>query len=148
MKNANTNIEMISILLVDDDPEDVELTLEVMKMNKVQLKVEVAKNGLEALEVLNRHANNGVSNLPDLILLDLNMPKMNGLEVLEHIKKDRKLKRIPVVVLTTSKSETDISKSYESGVSCFITKPVGLNEFQDVVEAINNFWFTVVKFPE
>ena len=141
------DIKLIKVLLVEDDPEDVELTLEVMQMAKIKLDISVASDGVDALEHLEKKYNEDKNLLPDLILLDLNMPRMNGHEVLNHLKEDPRYKRIPVVVLTTSKSETDITKSYEEGVSCFITKPVGLREFQEVVEAINAFWFTVVKLP-
>ena len=138
----------IKVLLVDDDPEDIELTMEVMKMTNLTLNIDAAKDGIEALEYLEQAASKKNQELPDLILLDLNMPRMNGHEVLERIKKHKDFMKIPVVILTTSKSETDIAGSYERGVSCYITKPVGLSEFQQVVEAINNFWFTVVRFPE
>jgi len=137
----------IHVLLVDDDPEDIELTLEVLEMAKMKLKVSTASDGVEALEFLNNCKNDQSVEFPDLILLDLNMPRMNGHETLTEIKKDALLKRIPIVVLTTSRSETDIEKTYAEGVSCYVTKPVGLKEFQSVVEAVNNFWFTVVKFP-
>ncbi len=140
--------KLIHVLLVDDDQEDLDLTLEVMEMTKMKLNIEVAKDGVEAVDYLNKVAAIDVRNLPDLILLDLNMPRMSGHEVLEFIKGHDTFKKIPVVILTTSKSEADIASSYAAGVSCFVTKPVGLKEFQTVVEAVNNFWFTVVKFPE
>lgn len=140
-------MKMIKVLLVEDDPEDVELTMEVMQMTKMKLDIEVASDGVEALEMLNETYKTDKTELPDIILLDLNMPRMNGHELLMTLKKDERFRKIPVVILTTSKSEADITKSYEEGVSCFITKPVGLTEFQSVVEAINSFWFTVVKLP-
>ena len=140
--------ELIKVLLVDDDPEDVELTMEVLEMAKMKLNVQVKSDGVETMEYLDRCLNDQPDNLPDLVLLDLNMPRMNGHEVLQEMKQHEKLKRIPVVVLTTSSSETDIQQSYSNGVSCFVTKPVGLEAFQKVVEAVNTFWFTVVKFPE
>lgn len=143
----DSKFKLIKVLLVEDDPEDVELTMEVMNMTKISLDIDVAKDGIEALEKLDQYHSDNPLNLPDLVLLDLNMPRMNGHEVLQKIKADVRFRKIPVVILTTSKAEADITKSYEEGVSCYITKPVGLKEFQDVVEAINSFWFTVVKLP-
>ncbi|MDX1284002.1 MAG: response regulator [Draconibacterium sp.] len=142
------NLDLIKVLLVDDDPEDIDLTMEVMEMTKIKVEVEVASDGIEAMDYLNKVADNGSIRLPDLILLDLNMPRMNGHEVLENLKADDRFKQIPVVILTTSKSENDIFKSYYNGVSCFISKPVGLSQFQEVVEAINSFWFTIVRLPK
>ncbi len=137
--------KLIKAMLVEDDPEDVELTLEVLQMTNLKLNIEVASDGVEALEKLNLAYKTDPEQLPDIILLDLNMPRMNGHELLEKLKEDSRFKKIPVVILTTSNSEKDITKSYEEGVSCYITKPVGLAEFQEVVKAINSFWFTVVK---
>jgi len=144
----DNELKLINVLLVDDDQEDLDLTLEVLEMTKMKLKIDIAKDGVEAVDFLNKVNSDDKRQLPDLILLDLNMPRMNGHEVLQYIKGDNRFKHIPVVILTTSKSETDIANSYSAGVSCFVTKPVGLKEFQTVVEAVNNFWFTVVKFPE
>lgn len=143
MNEAN---KPIKVLLVDDDPEDVDLTLEVMELSKLKLDINIARDGIEAVEFLEKQVKEELA-LPDLILLDLNMPRMNGHEVLSQLKSDKQLCRIPVVVLTTSSSDEDILKSYSTGVSCYVTKPVGLKEFSSVVEAVNNFWFTVVKFP-
>ena len=142
------DLKLINVLLVDDDQEDLDLTLEVLEMTKMKLNIEIARDGVEAVEYLNKVYDEEKRKLPDLILLDLNMPRMSGHEVLQYIKGNERFRTIPVVVLTTSKSETDIANSYAAGVSCFVTKPVGLKEFQIVVEAVNNFWFTVVKFPE
>lgn len=140
----NKTLKSISILLVDDDPEDIELTMEILKMHKIKLNIIVAYDGVEAIEYL--HEN--LINLPDLILLDLNMPRKNGHEVLDEIKSDNNLKHIPVIILTSSKAMEDIDSSYHKGASCYISKPMGIDEFKKVVEAINNFWFSVVKFPE
>ena len=139
--------KQINLLLVDDDPGDVELTLEIMDLSKLKLDIQVVSDGVEALEYLNRTGDYTEASTPDLILLDLNMPRKNGREVLDYIKKDEDLKKIPVVVLTTSSSEEDIEKTYNLGASCYITKPVGLEEFQKVVKAFDEFWFTVVKYP-
>lgn len=140
-------LKLIEVLLVEDDPQDVEITKEVMEMSKVKLNVNVVGNGAEALAYLKREGKYEKSSKPDLILLDLNMPKMNGREFLAEMKKDDKINMIPVVVLTTSKAEEDIVKSYKLGASCYVTKPVGLDQFQKVVQAVDSFWFTVVKYP-
>ncbi len=137
----------IQVLLVDDDPEDVDLTMEVLLMSKIKVGIQIAKDGEEAMSMLLKCLDEKPPVLPDLILLDLNMPRKNGHEVLAEIKANRYLQHIPVVVLTTSGAQEDISLSYKKGVSCYVKKPVGLPEFQRVVEAINDFWFTVVKFP-
>jgi two-component system response regulator len=121
--------------------------LEVLDYSKVKLKINVVEDGEKALDYLRQNGNyNGVRK-PDLILLDLNMPRKSGREALAEIKKDRELRSIPVVILTTSEAEEDISNTYHLGASCYITKPVGLEQFQKVVQAVENFWFTVVKFP-
>lgn len=139
--------KQINLLLVDDDQGDVELTLEVMDLSKLTLNIEVVHDGVEAIDYLNKSAEYKNAVTPDLILLDLNMPRKNGKEVLDYVKKDDVLKRIPVVVLTTSSNEDDIERTYNLGASCYITKPVGLEEFQKVVKAFDQFWFTVVKYP-
>ena len=139
--------KLIEVLLVEDDPQDVEITKEVMELSKVRLNVNVVENGAEALAFLRKESPFENAIRPDLILLDLNMPKMNGKEFLEEMKKDDNLRLIPVVILTTSKAEEDIVKTYKLGASCYVTKPVGLEQFQKVVQAVDNFWFTVVKYP-
>jgi len=138
------NLRAISILLVDDDPEDIEMTMEILKMQKIKLDISTATDGVEALQYLSDNQNN----LPDLILLDLNMPRKNGHEVLKEIKSNSELKHIPVIILTSSKACEDIDASYHKGANCYISKPVGFHEFKKVVDAINNFWFSVVKYPE
>lgn len=148
MDNSNLKkSKHINLLLVDDDPGDVELTLEVMDLSKLKLNIDVVVDGVEALEYLHKTGKYAEANTPDLILLDLNMPRKNGREVLDYIKNHDELKRIPVVILTTSSREEDVVKTYMLGASCYITKPVGLDEFQKVVKAFDEFWFTVVKFP-
>lgn len=140
----NQKLNTISVLLVDDDPEDIELTLEILKMHKIKINITVTNDGVEAIDFLHKNLNN----LPDLILLDLNMPRKNGHEVLDEIKSDKNLKHIPIIILTSSKAIEDIDSSYHKGASCYISKPVGIEEFKKVVEAINEFWFSVVKYPE
>lgn len=145
---TNLNIgKPVEILLVEDDPGDVDLTMEVLENAKVKVNLNVVCDGVEAIKYLRQKEPYPESVRPDLILLDLNMPKKDGREVVQEIKSDSKLKSIPIVVLTTSSAEEDVAKTYNLGANCFVTKPVGLKQFQKVVESIENFWFTVVKFP-
>lgn len=137
----------IEILLVEDNPGDVRLTMEALREAKVCNRIHTVYDGIEALAFLNREGNYTNVPFPDLILLDLNLPKKDGREVLTSIKAKEELKRIPVVVLTTSKSEEDIVKSYELQASCYVTKPVDLDQFLEVVKSIGDFWLTIVKLP-
>jgi CheY-like chemotaxis protein len=137
----------VQILLVEDSPGDIRLTQEVLKQGKVHNDLHVVRDGVEALEYLRREGPNGEARRPDLILLDLNLPRMDGRELLAEIKHDENLCNIPVVILTTSKAEQDILSAYELHANCYITKPVDLDQFVGVVEAIENFWFTIVKLP-
>jgi chemotaxis family two-component system response regulator Rcp1 len=137
----------IEILLVEDNPGDVRLTKEALKEGKVRNNMQVAEDGEEALVFLRRQGQYAQAIRPDLILLDLNLPKKSGREVLEEIKADPELKRIPVVVLTISKAEQDILKSYNLHANCYINKPVDLEQFIDVVQSIEDFWLTVVMLP-
>lgn len=136
-------VQPVAILIVEDNPGDVRLIKEVFKDGKVVNSLIVAKDGVEALAILRDPSNEP----PDLILLDLNLPRKTGLEVLDEIKNDPGLKRIPVIVLTTSSNEEDVLKSYNLFASAYLTKPVDLNEFIAVVRKLENFWLTVVKFP-
>lgn len=139
----------LEILLVEDDPGEVDLTMETLRESKLKIRITVVGDGVEALAYLKENGKGSDHpKFPDLILLDLNLPKKDGREVLSEIKADEKLRTIPVVILTTSSSEEDVLKSYGHGASCYVTKPIGLNEFVKVVHAIEDFWFTVVKFPE
>jgi two-component system, chemotaxis family, response regulator Rcp1 len=133
----------IEILLVEDNAADVRLTKEALQEGKVRNNLTVARDGEEALEILRRPA----AVRPDLILLDLNLPRKDGREVLATLKADPSLKHIPVVVLTTSSAEVDILKSYQLHANCYITKPVDLEQFVNVVRSIDEFWLTVVKLP-
>lgn len=139
---------IVEILLVEDNPADVRLTKEAFRECKLTNNLNVVENGVEALAFLHREGNYKDVVRPDLILLDLNLPKKDGREVLADIKNDESLMRIPVVVLTTSKAEQDIHKMYELHANCYITKPVDLQKFINVVKAIENFWFMIVKLPE
>jgi two-component system, chemotaxis family, response regulator Rcp1 len=137
----------IEVLLVEDNAGDVRLTQEALKEGKLAVHLTVARDGLEATEIL--HQRNGHANArrPDLILLDLNLPKMDGRQVLQEIKSDPKLMRIPVVVLTTSEAESDILSTYGSHANCYITKPVDMDRFIEIVKRLEEFWFTIVKLP-
>lgn len=137
----------IDILMVEDNPHDVRLTVEAFKDAKVSNILSVAPDGEEALKFLRREGEYARAPRPDLILLDLNLPKKSGREVLEEIKRDPDLKRIPVVVLTTSGNEQDVLRAYELHVNAYITKPVDLDQFIKIVEAVEDFWLTVVKLP-
>lgn len=139
---------LVEILMVEDNPADVRLTREAFKDAKVLNNMSVVGDGEEALLFLRRQGSYAGVPRPDLILLDLNLPKKDGREVLAEIKSDPALKRIPVVVLTTSEDEKDILKAYDLHVNAYITKPVNLDQFMKVVEAVEDFWLTVVKLPE
>ena len=137
----------IEILLVEDNPGDVRLTVEGLNEGKVRNNLHVAKDGVEALSFLRRQGEHADAVRPDLILLDLNLPRKDGREVLADIKADPDLKTIPVVVLTTSRAEQDVLHSYELQANCYITKPVDLDQFITVVKSIENFWLTIVTLP-
>jgi chemotaxis family two-component system response regulator Rcp1 len=141
------NLQAIEILLVEDNPADVRLTQEALKEGKICNNLNVVGDGVEALAYLRQQGQYDQAVLPDIILLDLNLPKKDGREVLEEIKSDPLLRRIPVVVLTTSKAEEDILKVYDLHANCFVTKPVDLEQFIQVVQSVEAFWFTVVKLP-
>jgi CheY-like chemotaxis protein len=137
----------VEILLVEDNPGDVGLTRETLKDSKLLNHMCVVENGVEAMAYLRREGKYVHAARPDLILLDLNLPKKDGREVLAEIKTDEQLRRIPVVVLTTSNAEQDILKTYDLHANCYITKPVDLDQFSTVVKAIKEFWFTIVRLP-
>jgi CheY-like chemotaxis protein len=137
----------IEILLVEDNPGDARLTLEAFKEGKVLNNLTVMKDGVEALAYLRRQGAYAAAKVPDLILLDLNLPRMSGREVLMQIKGDERLKTIPVVVLTTSADEQDVARAYNQHANCYITKPVDLEQFLRVVQSIENFWLTLVRLP-
>ena len=137
----------VEILLVEDNPADVRLTKEALKEGKVYSNLHWAKDGVEALEFLRRQGKHTAAPRPDIVLLDLNLPKKDGRQVLHDIKNDENLKRIPVVILTTSKAEEDVLKSYNLHANCYVTKPVDLEKFIIVVKSIDMFWLTVVTLP-
>jgi two-component system, chemotaxis family, response regulator Rcp1 len=145
--NFESQLHPVDILLVEDNPGDVRLTREVLKDSKVRNNLIVANNGEEALTCLRKQGKYKDTVRPDLILLDLNLPIKDGREVLAQIKGDADLKRIPVVVLTTSKAEEDILKTYNLHANCYITKPVDLDQFCAVVKSLEDFWLAIVKLP-
>ena len=137
----------IEILLVEDNPGDVRLTMEAFKDAKVRNRISGAENGVEAMAFLRREGKYAKAPRPDIILLDLNLPKKDGRQVLAEVKADEKLKSIPVVILTTSEDEEDILKAYDLHANCYITKPVSFEQFMRVVKSIELFWLSVVKLP-
>jgi two-component system, chemotaxis family, response regulator Rcp1 len=142
-----TGMAGFEILLVEDSPGDVRLTREALKDAKMYINLHVAEDGVEATAFLNREGKYADVPRPDLILLDLNLPKKNGRHVLQEIKESPSLKSIPVVILTTSASEEDVLRSYQLHANCYITKPVDLDGFIKVVKSIDNFWLSIVKLP-
>jgi CheY-like chemotaxis protein len=138
----------VEVLLIEDNPGDIRLTQEAFKEGRVFVNLTVANDGVEAMELLKGTGNEGApKRRPDLILLDLNLPRKNGREVLVEIKADEELRRIPVIVMTTSKAEQDIHRAYNLNANCYITKPVELDEFLNVVRSIEDFWLTIVTLP-
>lgn len=137
----------IEVLLVDDDEADIELTRRALLNNKLKINLHICFDGIEALQFLRREGKFEYAARPDLVLLDLNMPKKDGRETLEEIRKDDKLKDLPVVILTTSQADEDVIHSYEVGCNCYVAKPVGLDEFTKMLTILKDFWFTVVKLP-
>ncbi len=138
----------IQVLLVEDSPGDVRLTQEAFRDANPLIQLHVANDGVEAMAFLRQQGVHAHAPRPDLILLDLNLPKMDGREVLAHIKEDESLKTIPTVILTTSDAEADIVKSYQLQANCYLTKPVQLDAFENLVKSINDFWLAKVKLPQ
>lgn len=134
-------------LLVEDNPGDVRLTCEALTESKVKNNLSIVGDGMEAMEFLHRQGKYADAPRPDVILLDLNLPKKNGLEVLAEIKADASLKRIPVVIITSSEAEQDVLRTYDLHVNCYVNKPVDLEQFIKVVQSIETFWLTIVKLP-
>lgn len=142
------NAEPIEILLVEDNPGDVDLTLEALEDAKLRNNVHVAEDGVEAMKFLRQEGEHAGAPRPDLVLLDLNMPRKDGREVLRDLKEDPDLKRIPVVVLTTSSDEQDVLEAYEHSANAYIVKPVDFEQFFRTVQSLEDFWFTVVRLPQ
>lgn len=140
-------MEAVEILLVEDNPGDIRLTEEALKDSRVCNTLNIVRDGVEAMAFLCRESPYENAPRPDIILLDLNLPRMDGREVLERIKEDAVLRRIPVVILTTSEADEDIIRTYNLHANCYITKPVDLNRFITIVKTIESFWFQIVKLP-
>jgi chemotaxis family two-component system response regulator Rcp1 len=147
MRNAAES-KPAEIVLVEDNAGDVRLIVEAFKENKFLNNLHVAKDGVEAMELLHKEGKYANALHPDLILLDLNLPKKDGREVLEEIKVDPNLKRIPVIILTTSKADEDIFKTYDLHANCYITKPIDMDQFIRIVRSVETFWLTIVKLPQ
>jgi two-component system, chemotaxis family, response regulator Rcp1 len=144
---SDTSGKPIDILLVEDNPGDADLAREALENSKLRNNLFVVDDGVKAMEFLRNQGEYADATRPDLILLDLNLPKKDGRTVLGEIKADKSLKRIPVVILTTSRDEEDILKSYDLHANCYITKPIDLDQFLKVVKSIKDFWLTIVKLP-
>ncbi len=144
---SKDKLRPVEILLVEDNPGDVRLIKEAFKGGKLINNLHVVGNGVEALAYLKKQGKFNDRPTPDLILLDLNLPKKDGRELLVEIKEDTQFKHIPVIVLTTSNAEADITESYKSRANCYITKPVEMNQFIKIVQSIEHFWFSIVKLP-
>ncbi len=140
-------VKPIEVLLVEDNPGDVRLTREALKEAKLLINLSVASDGIAAIDFLRREGDYAQAPKPDLVVLDLNLPKMDGREVLQAIKTDPNLKRIPVVILTTSEAEGDILATYGSHANCYVTKPVDMDQFISIVKLLEEFWFTIVRLP-
>jgi chemotaxis family two-component system response regulator Rcp1 len=144
---AERGYRNVEVLFVEDNPGDVRLTQEALKEGKLRTNLHVVGDGVEAMAFLRREGKYAAAPRPDIVLLDLNLPKKDGHEVLAEIKGDDSLKRIPVVILTTSRAEEDILKTYNLHANCYITKPVDLDQFMKVVQSIEDFWLTLVRLP-
>ena len=148
MVDLEEQTKPIEILLVEDNPADVRLIEETMKDFKSRNVIRLVKDGVEAMEYLKKQGSFADTERPDIIMLDLNLPKKNGFELLKEIKENSDLRSIPVVVLSTSDSQKDITRAYELQASCFVTKPVGLDDFIRTVKQIENFWMNLAKLPD
>lgn len=146
MKSPETG-RAVEVLLVEDDPGDIELTKEAIEKARLSINLNVVRDGEEAMAYLRRKGEFANAVRPDLVLLDLNMPRKDGREVLREIRSDSDLTSLPVVVLTTSDADEDILRTYDLGANCYVTKPVGLEQFMKVVQTVGNFWFMIVKLP-
>ena len=142
-----TSLDAITVLMVEDDPDDVYLTKEALRASQLRLNLHVVSDGVEAMQYLRAAHDDRGHRRPNLVLLDLNLPRMDGRDVLMEIKEDPTLTDIPVVILTTSHAEEDIAASYRQHANCYISKPVNIDQFRAVVASIETFWFTVVQLP-
>jgi len=141
-------VELLTILLVEDSPADVRLTREALRDTEIANVLHVARDGVEAMDFLLQQNQYADAPRPDIVILDLNLPKKGGKEVLADLQADASLRQIPVAVLTTSSAESDVIESYDLGANCFLTKPVDLSQFLKVVQSIEEFWFGIVRLPK
>ncbi|MBL8362714.1 MAG: response regulator [Rubrivivax sp.] len=137
----------VRVLLVEDNPGDADLTRETLEAGRLHLEIDVVVDGEQALDYLLQRPPYAGKPMPDLVLLDLNLPRISGREVLEEIRRQPRLRKVPIVILTSSDAEQDIVRSYELGANCYVTKPVGFEAFQTVVRSVEGFWFTIVRLP-
>jgi CheY-like chemotaxis protein len=142
------SVDPVQVLLVEDNEGDVRLAQEALKDSKLHIALSVVSDGVEAMEFLRRQGRFATVDEPDLILLDINLPRKGGLEVLAEVKEDESLRNIPVVIMTSSDAEADIIRSYNLHANCYITKPVDLEQFTEVVKAVDQFWFSIVSLPK
>lgn len=147
MTGSNASARPVELLLIEDNPGDVRLTQEALKHSDINVHLSVARDGVEAMEFLRHNGPYADAPKPDLILLDLNLPRKSGREVLSEIKSDPELKRIPVLIMTTSRAEQDVNRAYHLNANCYITKPMDLDEFLRIVKAIEDFWLKTVTLP-
>ena len=141
------NHRVVEVLLVEDDEAEADLTREILEDESISIRLNTVENGVEAMAYLLKQGEYANAVLPDVILLDLNMPKKDGREVLKDLKSDKSLKHIPVLVLTNSSSEKDILTAYDLGANCYLKKPIGLDEFSKLLKSLDDFWFNLVKLP-
>lgn len=144
---SNKLLEVVNILLVEDNSGDIRLTQEALKESKIAINLRIVKDGVEAMEFLRKKGKFENEIRPDVVILDLNLPKKDGREVLEEIKQDKLLKCIPIVILTSSEAEIDILKAYNLYANCYIKKPLDIDQFITIVQSIAHFWFSIVKLP-
>jgi CheY-like chemotaxis protein len=147
MPQSHSIIQLIDILLVEDNPGDARLTQEVLKDSQIRNNLHIVPDGIEALDFLHRRGKYIIAPRPDMILLDLNLPRMDGRELLQVIKADESFRRIPVIIMTTSDDERDVLQAYELYANCYITKPVDLPRFIEIIKSIESFWFSTVRLP-
>jgi CheY-like chemotaxis protein len=147
VQGSNVSAKPVELLLIEDNPGDVRLTREALKNSDINVHLSVARDGVEAMDFLRRSGPFADAPKPDLVLLDLNLPRKNGREVLSEIKSDPELKRIPVLIMTTSRAEQDVNRAYHLNANCYITKPMDLDEFLRIVKAIEDFWLKTVTLP-
>jgi CheY-like chemotaxis protein len=141
------NMEAINILLVEDNPGDIDLTKEAFQEGKIANHIEVVTDGEQAMSYLRKEGEYSGAVTPDIVLLDLNLPKKDGREVLKEIKNDKSLKHIPVIILTTSQADEDVSAAYDNYANCYIRKPVDMDKFIEVAQKVEDFWLSIVKLP-